>query len=360
MTELKGLWEVKRGFKTGLKYVDAANILVKDQNVLSSFGLTVTYSSIYWALLGYLVSGISNIITEGIHLKDGKGVVFKLSTPLDSWAQLEGDDTTHKVLAVLKPLLPILAIGALLLPAVIYCFQTYMALYQTLADALLAASGKRVSSVDPGEEGYAGLVWLLMFLQLQVIEVGMPIISNSFFGDSIESIGGNIALKLWKALGVLMSAFLNGFYAFDNNWRARGFAADKRFKMLGSQACYYMGFGLPLALLCAYIGTTRGFMGGFGTFLVLFPIHIPLAAASNNFSDHKAKPIFFVTFFQALAKAIGGCNSRSTTSATIVASAGSSHRRRTRSSVKKRSSSRSSSRTARTSSRSRPRRSAVR
>jgi len=340
------LSDIKQGILDGSVVFRAFGLLGKSKTVFSLWGLTVTYSGVYWIVLGYLLNGIGAFFKDGIYVKalDGSGQAkfefFSMDSILKSWEALGDHSVWVKLARVTDALLLRLAAIALLVPMAIFCFNNYMMYYQKTADALLESDGKKVRSVKATEEGYAGIVWVLMFALSQVLDVGMPLLLGNVRGAVRTSLGGvgevfiDSLGELSKWLGFAMAAFLNGFYSFDNNWRARGFDANKRFKLLASDFVYFSAFGVPLTLVCRYVGGEHGFLAGFGTFLGLFPIFICLAAASGHFGASKNKPIFFMSVILALAERMTGRRqaSRSGGERVIIAEATPTPSRVTRSS----------------------------
>ena len=315
MKKMQGVSSALKATGVGIldssRYVSALKAVVSSQHVVSGLGLTMTYSGVYVCVLHLLLQAVGDLLENGVVIQ-GAGIYCKVHSfgaLSECWNALPpGSTALVKSAVLLRALLTGLAALAILVPMVVFLFNKYMTHYQVTADALLVASGKKVVGTDLAEEGYAGLVWVLMFVQLQVLDIVMPILCDSFVVDKSDEIktGGKYVKIAFKLLALAMAAYLNGFYAFDNNWKARGFDAEKRFKALGAQAPYFVGFGLPLALASTYMGTAHGFIGGLGTFMMLFPVLIPLAAVSNNFGVPKGKPVAFMPFLQGLAKTLLG------------------------------------------------------
>lgn len=289
--------EIKSGFQHGIGYSGALQCLVTDGKISKAMINCLSFSLLYLVVIKCVLEDVSSLVESGILLStlQGKGWVIKLSSIngiVQDWQGAPGSPG-QKIIALVRAVNPRHIIYIM---AGIYAFQAYMGQYQVIADTVLEKTGSKVAA-RPTDDGYAGMVWLLMFIILQVFDGVLP---GALVGISPHF--SNIS----RGAALIIAAYLNGFYAFDNNWKARGFSADERFHRLGAQALYMVGFGLPLAVGCAYAGVKYGFLGGFGCFLMCFPIHIIMAGQSGNFGMPDAMPLLCMTALQALGRMVCG------------------------------------------------------
>ena len=166
---------------------------------------------------------------------------------------------------------------------------------------------------DASVEGsYASLAWLMIFIQVQLLNNLGPVYS-SYLKSFLTYIFSNVTTEhiilysthisshtlvdittyLIQFLGIFLSCALSGWYGFDPYWIANGIDPDERFNIMESHWAYFVGFGLPYVMLSR--NTT--YFVGYGIFLALFPFCIMLGCILDynqpykKLSNPKLKPL---------------------------------------------------------------------
>jgi hypothetical protein len=170
-----------------------------------------------------------------------------------------------------------------LLPSIIFLLLKYLESYQEIADSLFKHhhNGKLVARSADHSSPYALVVYLFMFVFGLVLDVGFPKVINKIVGDSsarpdVEKLV-ELTITSCRIAAIMLTACINAFCAFDVNWIANGFDADKRYDILQSKILYFVAFGLPLALEQLYMSQQFGSLIGMALYLSFFPLHIILA-----------------------------------------------------------------------------------
>ena len=198
------------------------------------------------------------------------------------------------------------------LPVYILCYTCSTAWYQDLADQVY----RHVKGVPPpsatlqkvGYGLYSTLVWLCLFVQVQLLVNVTPLLANeivswfvwllalppwaweqqSFSSSSFSTTMLHIIQFLCtspvlsisyvaQGVGYVLMSTLYGWYGFDPHWIAAGIDPDQRFTMIEKRWVYFLGFGFPYVVLVK----STGFFLGYGCFLALFPFCIMLGALSD-------------------------------------------------------------------------------
>lgn len=191
-----------------------------------------------------------------------------------------------------------------LVPITILCYVCSMFWYQDLANATytyLFGAAKSSSLTKSADHAlYATLVWLFIFLQVQLLTVLCPLAcglldigavvfcrgleSSSLLSPTITSFIRQLLRQsimcssyLLLTTGLIIMCFLYGWYGFDYKWISAGVSPDERFAVMESHWAYFIGFGLPYVVLLK----TTSFFFGFGFFLACFPLSIMLGTMSD-------------------------------------------------------------------------------
>ena len=210
-------------------------------------------------------------------------------------------------------------------PIYLLCYSTSMVWYQALADEMFRSKKKApapgLKAVVDGT--YATVVWLCLFVQLQLLNTVLPLLlaqlhsfldlviagSSPLAGATTAALPSSTAASavrlleillphlktavllcvsnasnLSRALGWLLMSVLYGWYAFDTHRIADNVDPDSRFKIMEKHWAYFAGFGLPYTLLVK--GT--GFFVGYGGYLALFPFCIMLGGISDYEAPYTA------------------------------------------------------------------------
>jgi len=182
-------------------------------------------------------------------------------------------------------------------PIFIFCYISSMSMYQDLGDAMYLHVKKleqRVIKKDPAESLFGLLVWIFMFVQMQLLTNLVPFLTPLLISSSesllnasstscvpvLASVAHTLILTASVALqglGVLMMSLLYGWYGFDPQWIAVGLNPVKRFQILEARWPYYIGYGAPYVVMAK----SCSFFWGYGLFLGLFPFCIMLALKSR-------------------------------------------------------------------------------
>eukprot|EP00656_Telonema_subtile_P056938 TRINITY_DN9249_c0_g1_i6.p1 TRINITY_DN9249_c0_g1~~TRINITY_DN9249_c0_g1_i6.p1 ORF type:complete len:138 (-),score=13.86 TRINITY_DN9249_c0_g1_i6:385-798(-) len=78
-------------------------------------------------------------------------------------------------------------------------------------------------------------------------------------------------------IGLAMLAWICAFYSFEYVWSINGWSVDRRIAHFETNYAYFLGFGMPCALITAFVP----FFVSNGIFALVFPVLIILATASN-------------------------------------------------------------------------------
>lgn len=186
-----------------------------------------------------------------------------------------------------------------LVPICGLCYACSMTWYQSLADSILkhelAKAGNKPGMKSVEYAIYGTIAWVCLFVQVQLLTVLIPMLSNSFEfvakkvfapDDSASSVFiSSILHALIVAfirffhyfsffLGLILMSMLYAWYAFDPKWISRNISPDERFAILEQHFSYFLGFGVPYVLL----NKLAPFFLSFGGFLMLFPFCIILGS----------------------------------------------------------------------------------
>jgi len=200
------------------------------------------------------------------------------------------------------------------IPIFIICYTSSSAWYQELADHvykfnLTKKNGEqKVKGLkDSVKDGtYATVAWLMIFIQVQILNNLTPIIS-SYMKKVLEYVFTNIThehtilytihilshniIEISHIIGLFTGVFLSmalyGWYGFDPYWISSGLDPDERFTIMENHWGYFCGFGFPYVLL----GRNTSFFVGYGIFLALFPFCIMLGCTLDYNDPYKNKKV---------------------------------------------------------------------
>eukprot|EP01038_Epipyxis_sp_PR26KG_P007875 gene7875-10690_t len=202
-----------------------------------------------------------------------------------------------------------------LYPICILCYVCSMFWYQDLADLvhkhLMRDPNKTPLAKSVGGAMYGTLVWLFLFIQVQLLTVASPILFNhaisildiffrglqaddvnSYVINAVGKYGGLYILQFFalvtQLFGLTMMSLLYGWYGFDPEWISSGMGPDQRFRILEKHWAYFVGFGFPYVVLMK----TTSFFVGYGSFLALFPFCIMLGSISCTSVDINGTQIY--------------------------------------------------------------------
>jgi hypothetical protein len=205
-----------------------------------------------------------------------------------------------------------------LLPIWGLCYVVSLGCYQSIADEVHrlqqkellhnqreSRSSKSSATADAPPVGvkrsisgsvYAVLVWLLMFMQMRVFDLMLPVLlsqSALFVDTALNSLSlPSAALQLatlafvkplilasqgCRLFGLVLGSIVYGWYGFDLCWIAKGQDPERRFRSVEDNWMYFCGFGLPYVLLLR----STSFFLGYGLYLILFPFTLMLGAESD-------------------------------------------------------------------------------
>eukprot|EP01036_Dinobryon_divergens_P029117 gene29118-38178_t len=203
-----------------------------------------------------------------------------------------------------------------LLPVCLICYGCSTVWYQELADCTykyLKGNQKSSPSKDAAYVIYGTLIWLFLYLQVQVLTAITPVVCGNlqpytdlFFSRVEESYNNSYPLFTWissllrllslhavkllsfilQFYGYLLMSLLYGWYAFDPQWIAANVDPDARCGLMERHWAYFVGFGSPYVLLLK----STSFFVGFGTFLALFPFCIMLGSLSSYSAPYHPDP----------------------------------------------------------------------
>lgn len=199
-----------------------------------------------------------------------------------------------------------------LIPICGLCYISNLSSYQALSDHIYKYVNNlpkdhvipKLNQKDISNTTYGLLVWLICYIQMQLLLSLIPVILSyiaSCFVLSSTAISGapglpNITIMylifqifslLSQFIGVFMSCIMFAMYGFEPYWISNDLDPDSRLCILENHWAYFFGFGLPYYLLFR----VTPFFIGYGAYLALFPFCIML----GSLSDYKAA--FFANRF---------------------------------------------------------------
>jgi etoposide-induced 2.4 mRNA len=192
-----------------------------------------------------------------------------------------------------------------LAPICVLCYVLSVNWYQSLADRtfkyLRKTSKTSSASRVITDTIYSTLVWIFVFLQVQCLLRGAPLlvalvdsvwslVAGGMSADRLSPVAVNSVLTVFflnftKFVGLTLMCVLYGWYCFDPVWIAEGVLPDVRYHTLHERWAYFLGFGFPYVVMIQ----TTGFFTGYGLFLACFPISIMLGALSDSGAPYRSK-----------------------------------------------------------------------
>ena len=172
-----------------------------------------------------------------------------------------------------------------ILPIWIMCYFVSVRWCQDIANLSYEYTTRKRPKQSPMTEAAYGLiVWLFVFLEVQLLSNIIPYLLNYlviFLNNASESSSYHIIYNPMlviiffvtfssKVLGFTLGCIMYGWYGFDHYWIADGKGPDARFQLIEKRWVYLLGFGLPYGILVK--NTT--FFVGYGAYLTLFPLKI--------------------------------------------------------------------------------------
>lgn len=188
-------------------------------------------------------------------------------------------------------------------------FPLMVGSYQSMSDKCIESIKLNVTKrPDDMDSAYGGIIWLVMFLIVQILEKSLSqlwIKDDLLLAPSTRKeqlldlslsnllvITPHFKLVLYgflKALSTVFVSVLNSLYSFEPLWISLGYNTDDRYDLLKSHSFYFIGFGLPMSILGLYLGQF-GFLYGYASFLIYFPITVIIACSiiknRNKTSPH--------------------------------------------------------------------------
>ena len=184
------------------------------------------------------------------------------------------------------------------LPVCVYCQLSAPSRYQTLADAVIVHTKRKEEQLRRfvAEGVYGFLIWLTVFLQVQLLSNLLPAILRFVYPYQILSPIVSALCVLSESYGDLMSCALYAWYCFDFRWIAAGLSPDARFAIMEKHWPYFLGFGLPFVVL----NKSVSFFVGYGVFMVYFPLAVMIASSVNYeyYSNVQSKAIPSLRLFK--------------------------------------------------------------
>lgn len=163
------------------------------------------------------------------------------------------------------------------------CYACSVSWYKDLSTSLLTKPAKQLKNAVQ-DSIYSNLVWLFIWIQGQLFYNIIPICLNSIPTGSNTGLSSIILSQtitvtsfISKSMGFLLNCALYGWYSFDPRWMSEGYEGDLRFSQVENYILYFIGFGLPYALLFKYVS----FFAAYGVYMSLFPFCMILGSISN-------------------------------------------------------------------------------
>lgn len=176
-------------------------------------------------------------------------------------------------------------------PVCILCYICSVFWYQDIAD-LAYRHHRRIKNdisltKSLSNTVYSTLVWFMAYSQTVILSKIVPIVLRYYLEYIIEPLfHRTVAFSFFargfvellsassQILGLLMTACMYGWYAFDPTWISSGMGTDDRLARVERHWAYFLGFGLPYLLLFK----ATSFFIGYGVYLSIFPVGIILGS----------------------------------------------------------------------------------